>query len=231
MLKAIFFDLDYTLYDQQQYLQGAFRDVAESLARECHLDGKYLYRSLIAIWKQQGTDYGYLFNDWLNLFGLSTQARIKCCIDVFHAHQPQNLTLYPGVDKVLSDLKDCYLIGLITDGDLQMQENKARALKLSEQFEVILNAKQLLLRKPDPRIIEYALQETKMSPTQAAYVGDHPVKDIVCARHAGVCAVRVLSGEFRALPDNEISPPNHRIDDMRSLQRLLCEIDTCNANV
>ena len=227
VLKAIFFDLDYTLYDQRQYLLGAFWDVADTIATECHLDTESLYSSLLAVWEGIGTDYSYLFNDWLNQLGLSTQARIKRCMDAFHAHQPKSLTLYPGVDQTLCDLKNGYLLGLITDGDTSMQQRKVAALNLVERFDLIVYTKQLTLNKPDPRIFQYALREAKLSATQTAYVGDHPVKDIIGARRAGLYAVRLLSGEFRDLPDDERFPPHHRIKDIKCLKKLVEEIETC----
>jgi len=221
MLKAIFFDLDYTLYDQQQYLRGAFADVTQAIANECHFDHESLYKSLLATWERVGTDYGYLFNDWLDQHGLSTQAYIKRCIKVFHAYQPQSLTLYPGVEQLLADLKKSYLVGLITDGDPCMQQSKIIALDLEEPFDLIVYAGQLSLRKPDPRIFRHALSEARLTASEAMHVGDHPVKDIIGAQRAGMPAVRVMTGEFSRLPDDPLYRPVCRLARVNELPKVL----------
>ena len=225
-MKAIFFDLDYTLYDQWQYLWGAFWDVACVIANQGHLPAETIYKSLLAIWNQVGTDYGYLFNDLLNQLGLYTPDRIQRCVDAFHMHQPKGLTLYPRVDEILCDLKNSYLLGLITDGDISMQQSKVKALNLEEQFDLILYVRQISLRKPDPRIFQYVLHQTNLSPAEAVYVGDHPLKDIVVARRVGLLAVRVMTGEFRSLPDDPFYPPNYYLASLNDLPKIIHSVNT-----
>ena len=62
-VEAVFFDLDYTLYDQAEYMRGALRSVAEVVAREAPADGGVLTRSLLRLWQTLGTDHDRLFDD------------------------------------------------------------------------------------------------------------------------------------------------------------------------
>jgi len=225
-LKAFFFDLDYTLYDQQQYLRGAFRSVAHVIADACYLNAELLYQTLLAVWERKGTDYQYLFNDWLESLGLCSQARIQGCVDTFHAYQPEKLMLYPGIEQTLCDLKRDYLLGLVTDGNLQMQQSKVRALSLEKHVDFIVYARQLSLSKPDPRILWHALDEAGLLGAEVAYVGDHPVKDIVGARRAGMLAIRIMSGEFRELPDDLLYPPTLCLATVNEVPGVLSSLDS-----
>ncbi len=215
-LRAVFFDLDYTLYDMEQYLRGAYQDVARRVAETCPLTPEALFVSLWDVWREVGTDYGFLFNDWLYKHHLFTPARLERCIDIFHAHSP-DLALYAGVEAVLDTLAPSYLLGLITDGHLRMQQSKVAALRLEERFGVIVYSAQLGRSKPDPAVFEQALARAGVSAGEALYVGDHPRRDIVGARAVGMVAIRAMTGEFKALPDDATFPPIDRVDDLRAL--------------
>ena len=63
------------------------------------------------------------------------------------------------------------------------------------------------LRGGHPWVFRRALGQAGVSPAEATHVGDHPVKDIVGARRAGLAAVRVMTGEFSNLADSSEYPP------------------------
>jgi len=220
-LRAVFFDLDYTLYDHRQYLRGALADVAHSVATACRLGDERAYGSLLRLWEQTGTDYGFLFNDWLKELQLFSPVLVKRCVAVFHAHQPKVLRPYPAVDQTLSYLRNKYTLGLITDGNVTMQATKLRALHLDERFDLIVYADALSLTKPDPRVFRHALREAGVSPAEATHVGDHPVKDIVGARRAGLPAVRVMTGEFSNLADSPGYPPTVQLPTISELRAVI----------
>ena len=220
-LKAVLFDLDYTLYDQRQYVEGAFADVAKAISQDCGQEGNSLRESLWRTWTRLGTDYAFLFNEWLEEAGILTPEHITLCVRVFHAHCPEGLVLYEGADEVLGALKQKYTLGLITDGDPGMQRNKLRALNLKTRFDFILYPQERSWRKPDDRIFHWALETANLKAGEAVYVGDHPVKDIAGARRAGLKTVRLLRGEFRYMPDDPVFPPHRRIHDLPDLSGLL----------
>src|SRR5262245_31956958 len=134
-VEAVFFDVDYTLYDMAQYVHGALSNVAQDVAGSCSADWETLFASLWGKWREVGSDYGHLFDDWLRSHGLFAESRLRDCIDVYHAHRPA-LSLYPGVDELLVDLRSRYRIGVITDGHLQRQRAKVEALDLEEKLDL-----------------------------------------------------------------------------------------------
>lgn len=219
--RAVFFDLDYTLYDQRQYVSAALMQVAATVAREVPRADGALASSLIEAWLTLGPDHGRLFDAWLEGHGLLSQERVARCVAVFHAHRPPRLVPYPGVEETLRALKSRYRLGIITDGEPHMQRTKVAALGLAGWFDVIIYAGELSRPKPDPGVFQRALQALDVRPEASVFVGDHPVRDIMGARQVGMAALRVLTGEFRNLPDDPRWGPHHRVASLREVLAVL----------
>ena len=224
-VEAVFFDVDYTLYDMAQYVRGALSNVAQDVAATCSGDRETLFASLWGKWREVGSEYGHLFDDWLRSHGLLTESRLRACLEVYHAHQPA-LSLYPGVDELLVDLRSRYRVGVITDGNLQRQRAKVDALDLEGKVDLIVYSAALSLSKPDVGIFRYGLRLAGVAPDRSVYVGDHPIRDIAGARRAGMLGVRVLTGEFSHLPDDPELRPTYRVDDLWHLPQALAKLET-----
>jgi HAD superfamily hydrolase (TIGR01450 family) len=65
----------------------------------------------------------------------------------------------------------------------------------------------VVLGKPDPRILLDVCAGHSLSPAQVAMVGDRTYTDMVMAQKAGVMAVLVLSGEATATDAAALEPP------------------------
>ena len=224
-VEAVFFDVDYTLYDMAQYVRGAFSNVAQDVAASCSGDWETLFASLWGKWREVGSEYGHLFDDWLRSHDLFTESRLRACLEVYQAHQPA-LSLYPGVAELLVDLRSRYRVGVITDGNLQRQRAKVDALDLEGKVDLIVYSAALSLSKPDVGIFRYGLRLAGVAPERSVYVGDHPIRDIAGARRAGMLGVRVLTGEFSHLPDDPELRPTYRVDDLWHLPQVLAGLDT-----
>lgn len=220
-VQAVFFDLDETLYDQSQYLRGAFADVAGAVAREVGGDERALAASLRRIRRTVGTDHPMLFDVWLERHGLHSRERVARCVAAFHDHRPLRLQLYPGVDRVLPTLARRYHVGIITDGHAGMQRTKIEALGLADRVHTLVYSATLSRCKPDPEVFHHALRLAGVSPRSAAFVGDHPIRDIAGARQAGMWAIRALVGEFRHEPDHPDGTPHGRVSSVRGLPGVL----------
>ena len=224
-LEAVFFDVDYTLYDMAQYVRGALSNVAQDVAGSCSGDWETLFASLWGKWREVGSEYGHLFDDWLRSHGLFAESRLRACIDVYHAHQPA-LSLYPGVDELLVDLRSRYRVGVITDGNLQRQRAKVDALDLEGKVDLIVYSAALSSSKPDAGIFRHGLRLAGVAAERSVYVGDHPIRDIAGARRADMLSVRVLTGEFSHLPDDPELRPTYRVDELWHLPQVLAELET-----
>jgi len=223
-LDAVIFDLDYTLYDQSQYVRGALVDVAHVIAGEVAADGRALVRSLIQMWRGLGTGHDSLFDLWLDGHGLRSPTRVERCVSVFHRHRPASLRPYSGAHEMLERLRASYHVGIITDGHVGMQRIKIWALGLAEHVHTIVYSAALSRRKPDPEVFRHALDLAGVAPQAAVFVGDHPVRDIHGARQVGMRTIRVMTGEFQHVPDHPGSAPDDRLHSLRRLPTVLATL-------
>jgi putative hydrolase of the HAD superfamily len=219
--RAVFFDLDYTLYDQWQYVAGALAQVASAFARELPPRPEAPADVLVRAWRTLGPDHDRLFDTWLEAHGLLSRERVQTCVAVFHAYRPARLTPYRGVTTIMRALKGRQRLGMITDGEPHMQRTKVAALGLAGWFDVIVYSGELARAKPDPEVFHQALQALDVRPEESVFVGDHPVRDIMGSRRIGMRAIRVLTGEFRHLPDDPRWGPNRRVQSFGELPAVL----------
>jgi putative hydrolase of the HAD superfamily len=202
MIAAVLFDLDDTLYDQQQWLNGAWRAVAERAAEWGAPDAIALEAALRAA-ADDGTDRGGIIDNAL----LAVQADnvpVAPLVAAFRAHQPTRLDPYPGVAAALLTLADRVPLGLISDGDPLVQRAKLHALGLEPYFTTVVLSDEYGRghRKPDRLPFDVALGALGIDAGDAVYVGDRPAKDIAGPATVGLRAIRVRTGEWRDQPDD-----------------------------
>ncbi|MBR4888317.1 MAG: HAD family hydrolase [Clostridia bacterium] len=92
-------------------------------------------------------------------------------------------------------------------------------MQLAEFFETIVISETVGVEKPDPHIMEIALNDMGLSPEKCLYVGDHPF-DVLCARRAGMdCAW--LAPPQANLPDGIGCEETMRIGSLTELLALV----------
>ncbi|MFB6309815.1 MAG: HAD family hydrolase [Salinirussus sp.] len=106
----------------------------------------------------------------------------------------------PGVEELLSDLRERYRLGLLTDGPVRAQYDKLDRLGWHNLFDAVVVTGELPAGKPDRRTFERILDELGVGPASAVYIGDNPEADIAGAADAGLVAVQVLDGDDEAAP-------------------------------
>jgi putative hydrolase of the HAD superfamily len=220
-VKAVFFDLDYTLYDQRQYLLGSLAAVAERIAASVGREASELTASLRAVWEREGTDCPDLFDRWLRAEGLLDPRHVRMCVETFHDFAPLEMEPFPSTLRVLEALRERYRTGIITDGHATMQRSKIAALGLAARVDRVFLPYEHRMKKPDPQIFRQVLREEGLEPHQMLYVGDHPIKDIMAASQAGLPTVRTLTGEFASLPDHPECLPTYRVEELSEVLLLV----------
>ncbi|MCD5347836.1 HAD family hydrolase [Agromyces sp. H3Y2-19a] len=96
----------------------------------------------------------------------------------------------PALDAVATALPRVRL-GVITNGELDLQLTKLDRLGLRERFELVIASGDVGVAKPDPAIFELAVARFgEAGPVgRAAYVGDRLVTDAIGAARAGLVGV------------------------------------------
>ena len=201
MIHAVLFDLDDTLYAQSDWLSGAWESVAAAAPPD--VDSATLLVELRAI-AAEGSAKGGIIDRALDRVAPGTYA--APLVAAFKAHRSDRLELYPGVRDRLEQLRRYVPIGLVTDGDPVLQRDKVRALDLTNAFDVLTYSDVFgrSCRKPHPLPFETTLGHLEVSAKDAVMVGDRPSKDIDGASRLGMRAIRVLTGEYAADPDQVV---------------------------
>ena len=102
-----------------------------------------------------------------------------------------------------------------------LEARLARHLQ-SHAFDLVVTSSDLLFRKPERFIFDYALRKAGLSPKEVWFVGDNPTADILGAYHAGMHPVLYTGAHMRRY-DTPLEVPHERIDDLANLIGLVDE--------
>lgn len=106
----------------------------------------------------------------------------------------------PGVESLLSDLRERYRLGLLTDGPARAQYGKLDHLGWRDRFDAVVVTGELPASKPDPRTFERVLADLDVDADEVVFVGDNPEADIEGAAAAGIYAVQVIEDGAKPSP-------------------------------
>ena len=188
----IVFDLDDTLYSEREFAISGFRACERWLERK-HGVGDVVTEMTRLL------DEGHM----RSLFELVMAARVpglgpkgvEDFIDIYRLHDPE-IALYPDAVWALDHFGRQGPLGLITDGQVEVQSSKVRALGIGERFKHIVYTGGLggrAFSKPHP--LAYEQMEAALGKGGGegfVYIGDNPAKDFVTPNARGWISVQVL---------------------------------------
>ena len=171
---------------------------------------------------------GNTFNRWLESHGFVLDDWVSQMVRVYREHQPQ-IVPHPETVDVLQRLRSRYRLGLVSDGSLQVQQNKLASLGIGFYFDRLVFSDELGADawKPSPRPFALVLERLAVAGRKAVYVADNPSKDFLGARRAGMWTVRVRypDGLYSHLePPSPEHAPDAEIDTLARLQEILVSI-------
>jgi putative hydrolase of the HAD superfamily len=202
LIDAVLFDLDDTLYAQADWLAGAWKAVAMTAASLAGIDASSLEQALVRV-ASEGSGRGHIIDRALDMVD-ARYCPITPLLTAFRAHAPERLAPYPGAVDALRRVTAHIPIGLVSDGDVEVQKAKLRSLRLEGLFVCQIWSDELgrEYRKPHPAPFQRALATLHVRPERAIFIGDRPDKDVEGARRAGMPCIRVRSGEYADQPDH-----------------------------
>lgn len=190
-LQAVLFDLDNTLYPEEEFVTGGFRAVAEFLAKYKNGDADTLQKRMLHLLHAQGRRR--VFNTLLAELNLDSPVWLRTLVLLYRSHRPA-VQLFPGVEVALAGLKARGLrLGLVTDGAASVQRRKIAALDLDRHMDVIVCTDELGAgcAKPSTVPFEVALTLLGVASNQAAYLADDTSKDFAGPNRLGIQSVQV----------------------------------------
>ena len=129
------------------------------------------------------------------------------------------LVLISGVPETLTAVKNKgYRMAIVSNHRKWLPDYLAE-IGLSNFFETIIVSDIVGISKPDVRIMQIALDELKLDPSECLYVGDHPF-DVLCAKNAGIDCAWIASPDS-ILPDSVPYKEDYRINNINELEKIL----------
>lgn len=188
------FDLDDTLYEEMQYVRAGMQSVSKYLSKKYGIEFNKLYDSCLIILERDGR--GKVFDKLCEDYKLKED--IKTLVEKYRGTKPK-LTLYSDAEKFLMLLKEAGCkIGIITDGNAQVQEAKVKGLNLDKWTDAVLLTDRMKdedghsLSKPATRVYEECLKMLGSTAEESVYIGDNPNKDFIGAKMLGMKTVRII---------------------------------------
>lgn len=239
-IRAIFFDMDHTLCDTDQADQLGLIDFQQSLSTVYGHDNaleiganylKVIYgeKRHLPEWQKTPAETEIEYRARLlektvvtickkntNLSCLTTFAKLFMDLRIKH------FSFFPGVEKMLQDLRTKYTLVLITNGPLFSQEPKIAKVAMNEYMDHIILGGSLEYEKPHPSIFDLACQKAQCKPAEAIHVGDKLDSDIKGANDSGVTSVWVHPEAHLADPQ---PTPDYIINHIDEFGNLLIGLD------
>ncbi len=225
-IRAILFDLDNTLYPEEEYVASGFRAVAEFLAKHKKLNAETLQKKMMSILHAQGRRR--VFNTLLAELNLNSPTWMRTLLLVYRSHRPA-IFLCPQVNSTLVALRNRGLqLGLVTDGAASVQRRKIAALDLEQYIDVIVCTDELGhgRAKPSPVPFEVALTLLGVPADQTAYIADDESKDFAGPNRVGMRSVHLRGSGLigvrrKPTPDDPVFQPQLRAGSLAEAVSLL----------
>lgn len=218
MLKAVFFDIDDTLYGQIKPFKEAFYLVFPKIKIESF---DFFYTVFRKFSDQIFPEYQlkkvtlkdmYIYRlsksfDFFNLKGYSNKKILL--FQKEYNKKLNNIVPFPEIEKLITILaKKKYKLGIISNGDFNHQINKVKNLGLLTYFleQDIFISKDIGIAKPDSKIFTLVAQKEKLLPSEFLYIGDNFLNDIIGSSNAGMHTVWFNLKHQKRKEGDDVSP-------------------------
>ena len=101
-------------------------------------------------------------------------------------HARHDIELFDDAESVLLELKNTYVLGAITNGNVEIAR-----LGLDRYFNFAINAEQLTRAKPHPEPFLQALAAVDCAPYECIHIGDDAENDVRGAQRLGIHTIWV----------------------------------------
>ena len=223
MIRAVFFDMDDTLYDTSGFAAIARRAAVKAMVHnglQCSEEDGYAL--LMDIVKEKGSNYDKHFNVLTKeVNGVEDPLIIVNGIITYHNTKFAMLKLEPECFSILLYLKSKdYKVGLITNGKELKQWEKLVRLGLYPFFDDVVTSESVGVEKPNPEIYEIAMKRLDVTAGTSLMIGNSFETDIMGAYNAGINSM-IINSELTEEQQNFVDEKNYNVRTLNSLMDLM----------
>ncbi len=220
-IQHIFFDLDHTLWDFEKNSALTFQEILP--ASNITVDFNMFIKTYIPInfsyWKkyrlEQVTKHELKY---LRLKETFDALDYNVNDDVIHhlseeyiLKLPNYNNLFEGTFEILEYLQSKYQLHIITNGFEEIQTKKMEKSGISKFFNEVITSESVGVKKPNPKVFEYALEKANTNASCSIMIGDNIEADIKGALDCGIRAIHYNSENNKNIPQN-ITSVNHLLE-------------------
>jgi len=226
--KAVFFDLDHTLWDYDRNAK-----ITLKLLYEKYLEGKNGMNSDVfleefirindIVWEK--FDRGEIsredirvirFIELLELFGINDQSLAETISHEYMKLGPFQSHLMPNARELLEMLGEKYSLFVLTNGFEDIQQQKLLSAGIAGYFKEIITSERVGNKKPAPDIFEYAVKAAGCLKEETIMVGDNLLTDMAGSIGYGIdCVFLNTKNKVHQVP------VTHEIKDLGELFGIL----------
>lgn len=195
-IKAIFFDLDGTIFN----LEVDWLHLKEKISYNFFKQTEIKYEQALKLSK---------LKKYENLSKTILEAEINGVDEGYFVD---------GAEKVLKDLCENYKLAVITRNSRKVAERVIQKLNLQNKI-LIVGREDVFLLKPDSEGVEYALSKLNINSSQAIMIGD-TYHDIVASHSAGLKCIIIKNSKLLNVPIGA----DFYIDSLQHIKKLLKDI-------
>ena len=223
-VRAIYFDLDNTLWDVWPVIVRAEQKMYDFLAqRYPRVVASMTLEMMRAAREQTAAAHPQMRHDFTFLrkqtlrehaqeFGYA-EAMVEEAFDAF-IRARNEVDLYPDVLPALEKLRARYRLFTASNGNADLSK-----IGIAHFFERTIAARHVGALKPDPAIFHKVIEDTDLQSHEVVYVGDDPLLDVEGARGAGMHAIWI-DREGSEWP-TQIAPATYTVRSLTELVELL----------
>ncbi len=179
MIKTYIFDIDDTLYLERDYVKSGFGAVGEAV--NCPLFGEKCWAMFEAgvrgnTFDLAKAEYPEIVQDTREL------------VNIYRCHYPK-ISLCPDAKQYIYKLRG--RTGVISDGPVDSQRAKFRALGLLPWIECPIFTQECCASKPAPASFQLAAYTLNTPYEECVYIADNPKKDFAGPKSLGMKTIRI----------------------------------------
>lgn len=198
-IKHVFFDLDHTLWDFDKNSGLTFRKIFNINKIDVNLsEFLEVYEPInLKYWKMYREErvtkpnlrYGRL-KEAFDAIGVMVSDDMINHLSVAYIDYLTTFNhLFDGTVEILEYLQYKYHLHIITNGFEEAQERKMKNSNIRPYFKTVTNSEMVGVKKPNPKIFNFALQQAKANSSESIMIGDSLEADIEGAEKVGMQAI------------------------------------------